>query len=752
MKHYKLHAFFAAICLCLLAGLAGPAFAQPETMAWGNLTGIRIDGHLMELNSSMCVAQPDWAAVSRTGRERQTNSYTRNGKVETVRIQMEAPRELRAKGVDWAFNAEQVVEETGPGSARVNVEYAFLTAADIAGAYYCFELPSSQYSGASVELAQPAAPGPSRVSLAPGPNDQNEYVRTTARGLRFTAARRQLELTFAEPTQIIIRDDRRNNNFDIQVYVAVIPGKAAEGQTAKKSFTLLAGGEVDKNPVEFAIDAARPGQTFDGLGGNFRLQNPRTDPQVIQYSLDTVRVAWGRVAMPWNQWQPDEDVDPLEQARAGKLNPQVQQAMEMARKLAQKGMPVMVSAWAPPRWAILGGGMGRGGGFGGAPGAPGAGGRGGVGAAGAAGAAPGGRGGAGAAGAPGAATGGRGGPAAAGQAGAPPAGAGRGAAGAERSLLQLGRVRREPEIRGNPLNPEKMDRIKRSIADYLVFLKEKYGVEAVMFSFNESDLGIDIRQTAREHAELIKTLGPHFASRGLATKLALGDTSDANPIDFIKPAMRDPEAVKYIGAVDFHSWRGCTDEILAQWRDAARELNVPLIVGEGSTDAAAYRYPQIFMEQSFALYEINLYTRILAISQPKSILQWQFTADYSVLAGGGIFNDNGPLRPTQRYWNLKQLASTPPRSFALPVKCGRPGLTCAAFGNIAENLYTLHIVNNGAGHPATITGLPAEVKQMRLWITNKDRGMEEGARVTVADGKAQFTLDPMSYVTLISVP
>ena len=308
---------------------------------------------------------------------------------------------------------------------------------------------------------------------------------------------------------------------------------------------------------------------------------------------------------------------------------------------------------------------------------------------------------------------------------------------------------RQEGPRGNPLNPEKMNRIKQSIADYLVYLKEKYGVEAAMFTFNESDLGINVRQTAREHAELIKTLGPYFASRGLATKLALGDTSDANPIDFIKPAMKDPEAVKYIGAVDFHSWRGCTDEILAQWGAAARELNVPLLVGEGSTDAAAYRYPQIFFEQSFALYEINLYTRILAIAQPKSILQWQLTADYSPLAGGGIFGDSGPLRPTQRFWNMKQLASTPPRSFALPVKCGKPGLTCAAFGNIAEGAYTLHIVNNGGARPATVTGLPAELKQLRIWVTDTKRGMQEGERIPVKDGKAEFSLDATSYTTLV---
>ena len=36
-----------------------------------------------------------------------------------------------------------------------------------------------------------------------------------------------------------------------------------------------------------------------------------------------------------------------------------------------------------------------------------------------------------------------------------------------------------------------------------------------------------------------------------------------------------------------------------------------------------------------ALYEIELYVRMLALSEPKSILQWQLTSDYSLLAGGG---------------------------------------------------------------------------------------------------------------------
>jgi O-glycosyl hydrolase len=472
------------------------------------------------------------------------------------------------------------------------------------------------------------------------------------KSVHYTSGPNELEIAFDAPAEVTIRKDSR-------VMIAVLPAKPAASQTAHMSFAVKVAGEIDHRPVTIALDAAHPGQLFDGMGGNFRLQNPRADPGIIDYNLQNLRVAWGRVEMPWRAWQPDENGNTL------MADPRVQAAMEMARRLGEKGMPVIVSAWFPPQWAIL--------------------------------------------------------------------------------------TDRPEGTRGNPLNPAKMDRIKKSIADYLVVLKEKFGVEAAMFTFNESDLGIDVFQTPQDHAEMIKTFGPYFASRGLATKLALGDTSDATAAGFIQPALHDPEAAKYIAAVDFHSWRGCTDEILAQWSAAARQLNVPLIVAEGSTDAAAYRYPQVFAEQQFALYEINLYLRVLALAQPRSILQWQLTSDYSLLAGGGAFDDNGPLRPTRRFWNFKQLASTPERSFALPVACSGPNLTCAAFGNIAAGIYAVHVVNNGAARQATLAGLPANVKELRVWVTDTARGMEEGARIAVSGGKAEVKLDATSYTTVISV-
>jgi hypothetical protein len=140
------------------------------------------------------------------------------------------------------------------------------------------------------------------------------------------------------------------------------------------------------------------------------------------------------------------------------------------------------------------------------------------------------------------------------------------------------------------------------------------------------------------------------------------------------------------------------------------------------------------------------------LCQPESLLQWQFTTDYSLLAGytaGRGGGENQPPQPTQRFWNLKQLGSTPVGSFYLPIVCDGSTVTCAAFGDIANGVYAVHLVNNGATRPATLTGLPATLKELRIYVTDSQRGMKEGDRAAVTNGVAQFTLDTASYTTLI---
>jgi hypothetical protein len=628
--------------------------AQTEVMAWGNLTGIRVEGQLMEFETSLRIAGKNWSIISATGKEKQSRpSYDREGLTQTVNTDF------------GGFQFSEIVKETGSGSATVSVTSKALRDTIIDGAYFCIELPEKYYANAIVRLN-----GSDKKQALSGLVSTLEKTRKlSAKSIIAESDIRQLSITLDAPSTLIIRKEKNARGY--QLYFGLMGADIKKDQQAQRIFTIKATGAIDKTPATIVVDYQSPGRRFDGIGGNFRLQNPKADPQVIQYCLDNMRVAWGRVEMPWSMWQPDENSDPIEAARAGKLNLHVQESMLMAQKLAKIGMPIIISDWSAPNWAILGD---------------------------------------------------------------------------PRDAFR----NRSKGIYGYPLNPEKTGKIYKSIADYIAYLKQNYGVEPDLFSFNESDLGINIRHTGKEHADFIKGFGAYLASRGIATKMLLGDNSDATTFDFIIPAMNDPETHKYIGAISFHSWRGCDDETLKKWAGAAKKMNLPLLVAEGSTDAAAWTYPEIFYEQTFALYEINLYVRICSLCQPLSILQWQLTSDYSVLKGDGVYRTEGPLQPTRRFWNLKQLASTPEGAYALPASCNKVEVNCAVFGNLARGEFAVHIVNNGAERPAEIKGFPADVTLMEVYVTDETRGMGKTGEIRAVDGSFRLNLPSAAMITLIS--
>ena len=651
---FRLAAWAAGVLALALGGQ--PAFGQAEVTPWGNINGLRVSGQVLEFESSLQLVRPGWAGVVATAQERQRPRYARQGRQQLITTRLDS------------LALVETVEDLGPGRATVVLDATALAATDMQGAFFSLALPPIPYAQATVQLLDATGRVLAEQPLA-APTAETQVP---ARRVRVVAGAYQVELAFAEPTQVLLRRPEGGRAAGpCRLYVPIQLGALAKGQAAHLAFTLSGSGPIDRAPIHLTLNPAQPGRPFAGFGGNFRLQNPKGDPQVIDYCLQHLRVAWGRVEMPWQLWQPDLAQDPTAAAAQGQLHPHVRESMEMAQRLSKKGIPVIVTAWSAPQWAIVGPRI-RGGG----PGPDG--------------------------------------------------------------------------IWGNPLDKNTMQASYKSIADYIVYLKEKYGVEVAMFSFNESDLGINIRQTGQEHDELIKGLGAYFVARGLKTKLLLGDNSDATTYDFINPALHDPAARPYIGAVSFHSWRGCDDATLAKWAAASREIELPLLVGEGSIDAQAWGYPAIFEESSYALQEITLYTRLLAQCQPLSILQWQLTSDYSPLAGGGIYGNPAPLHPTQRFFNLQQLANTPPDVVALPLTTDRPNLACAALGNRAKGVYALHLVNNGATRPVTLTGLPATVKNLRVFVTDKTRAVQEGPRLAVAKGTAHFTLEAGTYVTLES--
>ncbi len=630
----------------LFFGVAN-VYSQAEIAPWGNLQGIRMAGQLIPFRTSILVKN-DTGQITETGKERQRPKYSRDGR-----------RQIIDTRIDSLYITE-TIEDVQNGKADLSVRLRAAANSPAQQVFLKIVLPLDD----SIQL------------LGLQRNNRDTFISVnTADGVSSYTSRRLTVKSFKNSFQFIpqypvklkiVPGDKHDK--DPSLLISLVDGPIKAGDVVLKKFSLVALATLDTKPVTITLNTKEPGARWDGFGGNFRLQNPKTDPQVIDYSLKNLRVAWARVEFPWMYWQPDEDADPTLIMQEGKVNHRVKAAMDMTARLYRSQIPIILSGWFPPQWAVQG-------------------------------------------------------------------------------KLNMRPV---DGVWGNQLDPEKMQKIYKSITDYILYLKKNYHVEIAFFSFNESDLGINVRQTAAEHAALIKGLGAYFKSKGLQTKMLLGDNSDATTFDFIQPAMNDPEAIPYIGAVSFHSWRGWDTETLQKWKDAADKLRVPLIVGEGSVDAAAWNYPQIFEETFYIMEEITLYVRLLSICEPLTILQWQLTADYSPMAGGGIFGNDEPLRPTQRFWNFKQLASVPEHLFAMEIEADNPLITCAAQGDNTTSTYAVHLVNNGAGRIATLQGLPANIKSITPYITNKDESMRKMTPVNVRNGTARFPLAPLSYVTLIA--
>lgn len=623
-------------------------------MPWGNLNGIRISGQLMRFSTSLNLVEKNWNKVISTGKELQHPQYQRQGKEQQVTTLL------------GPFQCSESVINQGRGSAELQIQVRVLADIDtIQGLYFGVALPEKDYvpDHAGKEPGGKQTWDPARLGRDSG------WLRTQVRTFSLAGTSRKFNLRLETLSSVYALPDTGKANGIIRLYFPLGTGPFKKGAEFGRKFRIQVSGKIDHRPITLKLDTLDQGRSFDGLGGNFRLQNPGEDPEVIDYCLKNLRVAWGRVELPWSQWQPDPDSDPLLMAKQGRLNPHVLASMEMARRLSKRNIPIILTVWSPPAWAVTG-------------------------------------------------------------------------------MLHPGKS--PSGVWGNPLNETETPLIYRSISEYLLYLRDHYGVEVSDFSFNESDLGIDIRQTGPQQDALIRGLGAYFKSRGLKTKLLLGDNSDATTYSFIEPAMADPKARPFMGAVSFHSWRGWDTPTLQQWANAAKKLKLPLIVAEGSIDAAAWQYPAYFSEPTYALEEISLYIKLLAVCQPLSILQWQLTSDYSLLSGGGIYGEQGPLQPTQRFWNLKQLSITPKGLFHLPVQSDRPDITCAALGNRATDQYAFHMVNKGAARRVHLVGLPSGLRSLSFYITNKKEEMKKLGPLQVNDHQASFLLPSRSFVSLIS--
>ncbi len=77
-----------AMTFLVFGALTEKSFAQAELAAWGNMSGIRIDGQLMKVPTSICLIGPSMAEVMRSEKEHQRPTYRRVGNRQIVTTEL----------------------------------------------------------------------------------------------------------------------------------------------------------------------------------------------------------------------------------------------------------------------------------------------------------------------------------------------------------------------------------------------------------------------------------------------------------------------------------------------------------------------------------------------------------------------------------------------------------------------------------------------------------------------------------------
>jgi O-glycosyl hydrolase len=285
---------------------------------------------------------------------------------------------------------------------------------------------------------------------------------------------------------------------------------------------------------------------------------------------------------------------------------------------------------------------------------------------------------------------------------------------------------------GRHLAPERWPDFLDLLGSYLAYLKNNYGSEPDLFSFNEPDLGVDLGFTPETHRDAIRRIGAFLAARGLKTKLLLGDT--ANPRDthnYVLAAAADPEAMRYVGAVSFHSWGNGTPAQYGAWADVASWLHRPLLVAEAGVDPGAW-HSRIFDSYAYGLREARQFQELLRDARPQALLYWQFTDDYSLVH----VSADGAVEPTSRFWLMKQFTDlTPVKSELVATTSDQAGVLASAFAR--GDAITVHILNVGPDCTASMAGLPSG--RWRFVTTTETAGYQESV-AGPGNGPAPTTL------------
>ena len=202
--------------IILGVNLAGPLLGQSELMAWGNLTGIRVEGQLMEFESSLQVVGKGWTNLNSTGMEKQQPKYHREGQKQTVTTKI------------GAIRFTEVFEDRDNGITGIAITTVPETDTLPEGVFFCLDLSGKYYANGSARFLNGSPAGKSKFLFSDfDPGNNSKPFKINAKGVIIESPLRQLEINITSNTPVYIRKETESNG--IQIYFSLARTEKQKG-------------------------------------------------------------------------------------------------------------------------------------------------------------------------------------------------------------------------------------------------------------------------------------------------------------------------------------------------------------------------------------------------------------------------------------------------------------------------------------------------------------------------------------------
>ena len=235
------------------------AFAQVEVQAWGNITGIRVEGELHQFETSVRLVFGDkWKYEWPTAQERHQTSFNRKGNLRTIKANMDS------LFLDFAISDSQ------KGKAHVELNFDPKKAKDVLAAFYAIHVPKKDFAINGIK-------GVDQKELPPKSSpkkSKNKISRFSATGVNIDGSDRQINCTFDEEKLVIVKSDKDSDQ--IGIYILIQEGSLQVGNSSRHVFDIEANGKVDQSPVSIELSPNTTGKEYVGFGGNFQNTKSKT--------------------------------------------------------------------------------------------------------------------------------------------------------------------------------------------------------------------------------------------------------------------------------------------------------------------------------------------------------------------------------------------------------------------------------------------------------------------------------------------